>query len=142
MDAKEIKLSDLEMPIRMWNCFKNEGFQTIGDVLALDEGELLRIPNFGRKSLNEFNDMIGNYSLRVAGKSKRYIGVSVSSDIYEKIKVRALTNNRSVEAETVDLLSAAVGRDSPSMSITERLDVLERLVVTLAQNGGDNGYQG
>lgn len=127
-DYLDTPLGELEIPIRMWNCFKNAGFKTIRDVLSNDEGELLRIPNFGRKSINEFNEIIRPHGLQIAGRSKRYVGLSISRDVYERIKVRALANNRSVESEAIDLLSSAVRDDGEVISVIARLDRLEAVV--------------
>lgn len=125
----EKSLYELDLNTRIHNSFKNEGFKTIGDVLKYDEQELLQIPNFGRKSLNEFNDIIRPYGLRIAGtRTKRFIGVSVPHDVFEYIKARALANERSLEAEVVAMLSDATGKGGAAPTMAERLDKLEAIV--------------
>ena len=56
--AEQIKDVPLEMlaelPVRVINCFKNLQCHTIGDAMKLSDAELLRIPNFGRTSLNDW----------------------------------------------------------------------------------------
>ena len=37
---------------RSMNCLVNEGFVTIGELIVKTRGEMFRIPNFGRKSLD------------------------------------------------------------------------------------------
>lgn len=57
------KISDLPLSIRTTNCLKNDGFKTLAEVLALGQSEmeaLLKLPNFGRKSLRELRDFIAH----------------------------------------------------------------------------------
>jgi len=128
-------LRQLELSVRAFNCLKNEGFNTIGDVLKCDEPELLRIPNFGRKSLNEFNELVAPFGLRVVPKTKRHLALSTSSDVFEAIKVRALANNRSVEAEAASILVEALGATTTKPDIFSRLNLLERAVFGDSQEG-------
>ena len=45
------------------NCLKNDNITYIGDLVQKTEGEMLRTPNFGRKSLNEIKEVLSNMSL-------------------------------------------------------------------------------
>jgi len=47
------KVDELELSVRSMNCLKNDNIIYIGDLVQKTEGEMLRTPNFGRKSLNE-----------------------------------------------------------------------------------------
>ena len=38
--------------------FKNDNIIYIGDLVQKSEGEMLRTPNFGRKSLNEIKEVL------------------------------------------------------------------------------------
>ncbi|OFX00506.1 MAG: hypothetical protein A3E78_09700 [Alphaproteobacteria bacterium RIFCSPHIGHO2_12_FULL_63_12] len=49
----EISLNDLSMPVRALNAFTHVGIKTIADLAATTSSDLMRIPNFGRKSLKE-----------------------------------------------------------------------------------------
>jgi Bacterial RNA polymerase, alpha chain C terminal domain len=51
-------LSDLELSTRTDNCLHNEGYELIGDVDNAKDAELLRITNFGQKSLREVRSLI------------------------------------------------------------------------------------
>lgn len=52
---KDVPLEMLaELPVRVINCFKNMGCTTIGEALKLTDAELLRTPNFGQISLNDW----------------------------------------------------------------------------------------
>ena len=54
-------VKDLELSARAENCLHNEGLKTIGEVSAKSDGDLLRIPNFGRKSLRELKEAIAHH---------------------------------------------------------------------------------
>jgi DNA-directed RNA polymerase subunit alpha len=47
------KVDELELSVRSANCLKNDNIVYIGDLVQKTEAEMLRTPNFGRKSLNE-----------------------------------------------------------------------------------------
>jgi DNA-directed RNA polymerase subunit alpha len=52
------KVDELELSVRSANCLKNENILYIGDLVQKTEGEMLRTPNFGRKSLNEIKEVL------------------------------------------------------------------------------------
>jgi DNA-directed RNA polymerase alpha subunit len=54
----ETLLDDLDLSIRTSSVLKYLGCKTAGDVRAKHDGELLRVPNFGRKSLKEIRDAL------------------------------------------------------------------------------------
>jgi len=57
------KVDELELSVRSMNCLKNDNITYIGDLVQKTEGEMLRTPNFGRKSLNEIKEVLSNMSL-------------------------------------------------------------------------------
>ncbi len=52
------KVDELELSVRSANCLKNENVVYIGDLIQKTEVEMLRTPNFGRKSLNEIKEVL------------------------------------------------------------------------------------
>ena len=53
------------------NCLKNDNIIYIGDLVQKTEPEMLRTPNFGRKSLNEIKEVLNSMSLYLRnGNSK------------------------------------------------------------------------
>ena len=52
------KVDELELSVRSANCLKNDNIVYIGDLVQKSEGEMLRTPNFGRKSLNEIKEVL------------------------------------------------------------------------------------
>ncbi len=57
------KVDELELSVRSMNCLKNDNIIYIGDLVQKSEGEMLRTPNFGRKSLNEIKEVLSGMSL-------------------------------------------------------------------------------
>jgi DNA-directed RNA polymerase subunit alpha len=52
------KVDELELSVRSANCLKNDAIEYIGDLVQKSEGDMLRTPNFGRKSLNEIKEVL------------------------------------------------------------------------------------
>src|SRR6202034_2273877 len=57
------KVDELELSVRSANCLKNDNIVYIGDLVQKSEGEMLRTPNFGRKSLNEIKEVLEQMGL-------------------------------------------------------------------------------
>ena len=58
------KVDELELSVRSANCLKNDNIVYIGDLVQKSESEMLKTPNFGRKSLNEIKEVLGTMGLR------------------------------------------------------------------------------
>jgi DNA-directed RNA polymerase subunit alpha len=58
------KVDELELSVRSQNCLKNDNIVYIGDLVRKTEGEMLKTPNFGRKSLNEIKEVLASMGLR------------------------------------------------------------------------------
>lgn len=58
------KVDELELSVRSQNCLKNDNIVYIGDLVKKTEAEMLKTPNFGRKSLNEIKEVLANLGLR------------------------------------------------------------------------------
>ncbi|MDQ2805172.1 MAG: DNA-directed RNA polymerase subunit alpha, partial [Pseudomonadota bacterium] len=57
------KVDELELSVRSANCLKNDNIVYIGDLVQKTEQEMLRTPNFGRKSLNEIKEVLSSMGL-------------------------------------------------------------------------------
>jgi len=57
------KVDELELSVRSANCLKNDNIVYIGDLVQKTESEMLRTPNFGRKSLNEIKEVLQQMGL-------------------------------------------------------------------------------
>ena len=59
------KVDELELSVRSANCLKNDNIIYIGDLVQKSEQEMLRTPNFGRKSLNEIKEVLSTMGLHL-----------------------------------------------------------------------------
>jgi len=62
------KVEELELSVRSANCLKNDNIVYIGDLVQKSESDMLRTPNFGRKSLNEIKEVLSNMGLYLGMK--------------------------------------------------------------------------
>lgn len=63
------KVDELELSVRANNCLKNDNITYIGELVQKTENDMLKTPNFGRKSLNEIKEQLGLMGL--------YLGMEV-----------------------------------------------------------------
>lgn len=59
------RVEELELSVRSANCLKNDNIVYIGDLVQKTEAEMLKTPNFGRKSLNEIKEVLAGMGLRL-----------------------------------------------------------------------------
>ena len=59
------KVDELELSVRSANCLKNDNIIYIGDLVQKTEADMLRTPNFGRKSLNEIKEVLQQMGLHL-----------------------------------------------------------------------------
>lgn len=57
------RISDIEISVRSQNCLRSDNIVYIGDLATKSEGEMLKTPNFGRKSLTELKQILHSYGL-------------------------------------------------------------------------------
>jgi DNA-directed RNA polymerase subunit alpha len=67
-DQLNRSVEELELSVRSYNCLKNAGIQSIGELVQKSESEMLRTKNFGRKSLNEIKEILGGMGLALGMK--------------------------------------------------------------------------
>ncbi|MEX0850571.1 MAG: DNA-directed RNA polymerase subunit alpha [Gaiellaceae bacterium] len=61
-------IEELELGVRSYNCLKRVGIETIGDLTSKSEAELVAIPNFGRKSIEEVRSSLAAHGLMLKGE--------------------------------------------------------------------------
>ena len=59
------KVDELELSVRSANCLKNDNIVYIGDLVRKTEQDMMRTPNFGRKSLNEIKEVLAGMGLEL-----------------------------------------------------------------------------
>ena len=63
-----MRVDELELSVRSANCLKNDNIVHIGDLVQKTEAEMLKTPNFGRKSLNEIKEVLAQLGLGLGMK--------------------------------------------------------------------------
>jgi len=58
-------IEHLDLSVRSMNCLKSDDVFRVGDLVQRNEQEMLRTPNFGRKSLNEIKEVLENMGLEL-----------------------------------------------------------------------------
>ncbi|MCW4457579.1 MULTISPECIES: DNA-directed RNA polymerase subunit alpha [Microbacteriaceae] len=53
-----VPIEDLDLSVRSYNCLKREGINTVSELVALSETQLMNIRNFGQKSVDEVRDKL------------------------------------------------------------------------------------
>ncbi len=66
------RLDELELSVRSSNCLENADIKYIGELVIRSEAEMLRTKNFGRKSLNEIKELLGEMGLHLGMKVEGY----------------------------------------------------------------------
>ncbi len=66
------KVDELELSVRSANCLKNDNIVYIGDLIQKTESEMLRTPNFGRKSLNEIKEILAQMGLHLGMEAQNW----------------------------------------------------------------------
>ena len=56
-------ISDVELTTRTYNCLVSENVRTVSDLISMTECDLIKIPNMGRKSVNEIKEVLAAYGL-------------------------------------------------------------------------------
>lgn len=59
-------ISDIVWTVRTYNCLTAENIKTVGQLVKMTPNQLLKIPNFGRKSLKEVEVELANFDLKLA----------------------------------------------------------------------------
>lgn len=58
-------VDELELSVRSTNCLKNANIRLIGELVQIPESEILKTPNFGRKSLEEIEKVLSDMGLHL-----------------------------------------------------------------------------
>ena len=66
-------IEDLNLSVRAYNCLKSANINSIGELVAKNESELLKFRNFGRKSLAELTEVIEEKNLHFGMDVSKYL---------------------------------------------------------------------
>lgn len=79
------KITDLELSVRSHNCLKNDNINYVGDLVIKSESQMLKTPNFGKKSLNEIKELLTHMNLRFGMKVDNWPPKDIEKTIKEFI---------------------------------------------------------
>ena len=104
MEPIEQKITELEMNVRAYNAFLCHApdITTIRDLVLKTEGELLRMPNFGRKSLNEVKENLSLMGLRL-GMTEKQLPKRME-DISTNFSYNVLNHASEAAIESLDVI--------------------------------------
>lgn len=57
-EGLDIRIEELDLTVRSFNCLKREGINTLAQLVNLTEHQLMNIRNFGQKSVDEVRDKL------------------------------------------------------------------------------------
>ena len=63
MGIRDKSVDELELSVRSYSCLKNANIRTLGELVVRTESEMLKLKNFGRKSLNEIKQVLAGFGL-------------------------------------------------------------------------------
>ena len=66
------KLADVDLSVRALNCLRAADVETLGDLVRYSRSELLKFRNFGKKSLNEVDDLLESLGLTFGMDVSKY----------------------------------------------------------------------
>src|SRR5690554_1555506 len=66
------KLVDLDLSVRALNCLKAADVESLGELVQYNRTDLLKFRNFGKKSLAELDDLLGNLNLNFGMDIQKY----------------------------------------------------------------------
>lgn len=66
------KLSDLGLTVRAYNCLKAADIDTFADLVSYSKSELMKLRNFGKKSLNEVDILVEKMKLTFGMDVRKY----------------------------------------------------------------------
>jgi DNA-directed RNA polymerase subunit alpha len=72
-------VEELELSVRSANCLQNANIKYIYELVQRTESEMLKTKNFGRKSLNEIKDILGEMGLSLGMKLDGFVAPSHAS---------------------------------------------------------------
>ena len=66
-------IEDLNLSVRAYNCLKSANINSIGELVARDEQDLLKFRNFGKKSLTELIEVVEEKNLQFGMDVSKYL---------------------------------------------------------------------
>ena len=61
IDFESIRIEELELSVRAFNCLKRANINTLADLLKKTEDDLTKVRNLGKKSIEEIKERLAEY---------------------------------------------------------------------------------
>lgn len=65
-EKSSIPIEDMDFSIRTYNVLKRNGINTLNDILAMSDNQLMKLRNLGKRSFTEIKECIGKVALSVS----------------------------------------------------------------------------
>ena len=108
VNGEERTVDELELSVRSINCLKLLNILTVEDLVQKTEGELIRSPNFGRKSLNEIKEVLKTMNLELNSRIRKFLVLSTINTfevevgkLYNKSELIKFLINKNIEFEVI-----------------------------------------
>jgi DNA-directed RNA polymerase subunit alpha len=63
--AIDMTIDELDLSVRSYNCLKRAGINTVQELAQLDEADLMRVRNLGKKSMDEVRQKLATLGLKL-----------------------------------------------------------------------------
>jgi Bacterial RNA polymerase, alpha chain C terminal domain len=83
-----MEIAEMSFSVRSQGCLRNESIQYVGQLVSYTEAQLLRTPNFGRKSLNEIKEVLSFHGVRLGMEVEHYPGLAKFLEEHPLLKSR------------------------------------------------------
>lgn len=109
-DFLDTPLEEIDLSVRTRHYLLSKGIRTLREASQWREHDLLRIDNFGRKSLNELKQLIAAHGGAITGGAPKFrkISVDVETAVYQALLLKASHRSTSIELEARRILTLAV----------------------------------
>jgi len=77
-------IESLDLSVRSYNCLKREGINTVSELVALSEHQLINIRNFGQKSVDEVRDKLVEMGLSLKDTMPGFDGSAYYTGLDDK----------------------------------------------------------
>jgi len=108
VNGEERSVNELELSVRSMDCLQYNNILTLDDLVQKTAEELLRTPNFGRKSLREIIEVLKSCGLELNSRIRKFLVLSTINTfevevgkLYNKSELIKFLINKNIEFEVI-----------------------------------------